>query len=267
MDPISLDDWELLLPDHKSSFCMDAEFSNGIHGVVGGKDQFLLGAELVVIDMDHFGPTSSHPPRPNDYCILDEAKKPLLLLPSKEDVDGSDPMIADCKDIDVMAAEPEREDLMGEVTEILLYEAEEQEEEMNKPVKAADQDDDGVLVEAAAPDGVSQCAREEEEEEEEGVCKTGFSVGSMRVHGVGALCSFGVAAATFCILLLGGGGKQQQLHKRQGHKIQLQMYADDERIQQVVQQASRLNQTMSSVMGGASSARASISFGGHYQGF
>ncbi|CAD6207163.1 unnamed protein product [Miscanthus lutarioriparius] len=213
MDAISLDDWELLLPDHKSSF--------GSHGVVGGKDQLLLGAELVVIDMDHFGPTSSHPP-PYD-CILDEvAKKPLLLLPSEKDVYGRDP-IADYKDIDVVAAEPEREEL---VTDILVYEAEEQEETI-KSVKVADQDDDDVLVEAAAPDGVT---------------------------------------ATFCILLL--GGKQQQLQKRHGHKIQLQhMYADDERIQQVVQQASRLNQTMSSVMGGASSARASISFGGYYQGF
>ncbi|CAD6215058.1 unnamed protein product [Miscanthus lutarioriparius] len=222
--------------------------------------------KLVVIDMDHFGLTSSHPPPPYDYCILDEeAKKPLLLLPS-EDAYGGDP-IADYKDIDVVAVEPEREELASEVAEILVYEAEEQEEETIKSVKEADQDGD-VLVEAAAPDGVSQCAREEEEEEEEeeGVSKTGFGMGSLRVNGVGALCSFGVAAATFCILLL--GGKQQQLHKRQGHKIQLQhMYADDERIQQVVQQASWLNQTMSSVTGGASSARASISFGGYYQGF
>ena len=119
MDAISLDDWELLLPDHKSSF--------GSHGVVGGKDQLLLGAELVVIDMDHFGPTTSHPP-PYD-CILDEvAKKPLLLLPSEKDVYGRDP-IADYKDIDVVAAEPEREELASEVAEILVYEAEEQEEE------------------------------------------------------------------------------------------------------------------------------------------
>lgn len=262
MDAISLDDWELLLPDHRSSFHMGSECSNGSHGIVGGKDQLLLGAELVVIDMDHFGPTSSHPPA-YDYCILDEEadEKPLLLLPS-EDAYGGDPT-ADYKDIDVVAAEPEREEFVSEVTEILVYEAEEQ-EEMIKSVKEADQDNDDVLVEAAAPDGVSQCAREEEEEE--GVSKTGFGVGSLRVNGVGALCSFGVAAATFCILLL-GGKQQQQLHKRQGHKIQLQMYADDERIQQVVQQASRLNQTMSSVMGGASSARASISFGGYYQGF
>lgn len=225
MDAISsLDDWELL-PDHKSSFLMDAECGSGIHGVVvGGKDQLLLGAELVVIDMDHFGPTSSHPP-PYDYCILDKEanKKPLLMLPS-QDAYECDPIA-----IDVVADEPEREEeLVSEVTEVLVYEAEEQ-EEMIKSVEEPDQDDD-VLVEveaeAAAPDGVSQCARKEEEEEE-GVSKTGFGVGSLRVKGgVGALCSFGVAAATFCILLL--GGKQQQIQKRQDHKFQLQMYAGDE---------------------------------------
>ncbi|WVZ60941.1 hypothetical protein U9M48_010895 [Paspalum notatum var. saurae] len=259
MDAISLDEWELL-PDHKSSFFMEAECSNG------GKDQLLLGAELVVTDMDHFSPTS-HPP-PHD-CILDdgEAKKPALLPLSSGDAYGRDPD-TEFKDIGVVPAEPEREELvMSKVTEMVIYEAEEHGEMIKSPaagVKEIDQDDE-VLVEAAAPASDGQCAREGE-----GVSKTaGFSVGNLRVHGVGALCSFGVAAATFCIFLLGGNCKQQPLQKRQNdHKIQLQMYAGgDERIQQVVQQASRLNQTMSSVMGGASSARASISFGGYYQGF
>ncbi|KAG8098679.1 hypothetical protein GUJ93_ZPchr0013g33982 [Zizania palustris] len=91
-------------------------------------------------------------------------------------------------------------------------------------------------------------------EDEEGVEKdrtgsehNGFSVGKLRVNGVGALCSFGVAAATSCIFLLGGW---QLLQKRQNQKNQFQMYGDNERIQQVVQQASRLNQAVSTVMGG-----------------
>ncbi|OEL27665.1 hypothetical protein BAE44_0011318 [Dichanthelium oligosanthes] len=255
MDAISLDEWELL-PDHKSSFFLEEHCSNGGHGAVSGKDQLLLGAELVVIDMDHFAP-ASHPP-PYD-CILDEeAKKPLLQLPA-QDACVHD-LTTEFKDIVVVPAEPRREELVSKVTEILIYDSEE--EDMIEPpagVKEADQDE--VLVAAAAPDG--QCAREEE-----GVNKTGLSVGNLRVNGVGALCSFGVAAATFFIFLL--GGKQQQ-QKRQDHKVQLQIpllvLFDLQRIQQVVQQASRLNQTMSSVMGGASSPRASISFGGYYQGF
>ncbi|NP_001358157.1 uncharacterized protein LOC115208753 [Zea mays] len=221
MDTISLDDWEVL-PGHRSSFLMDAaECRHGVGGCV--KDQLWLGAELVVIDMDHFGPTSSssshsHPP-PCDHCVLDEEakQKPLLLPPSEDayacECDG-DRRIA----IDAVPDEPERADLVSEATEVLIYEADE--EEMAKSVEEADQDDDALLVGAAAPDGggvsLSQCTPEEEEEE--GVGKAGFGVGSLRlrVNGAGgALCSFGVAvaAATFCFcvfLIGGGGGKQQQ---------------------------------------------------------
>jgi hypothetical protein len=38
-------------------------------------------------------------------------------------------------------------------------------------------------------------------------------------------------------------------------------------IQQVVQQTSRLNQTVSSVIGGGTSTGANVSFGGFYYGF
>ncbi|CAL4944978.1 unnamed protein product [Urochloa decumbens] len=253
MDAISLDEWELL-PDHKRSFFLEEDCSNGGHGVVGGEDRLLLGDELVVIDMDHFA-LASHPP-PYD-CIPDEgdAMKPIL-LPS-EDACVLDPA-TEFKNIAVVPAEPNQEELVSKVTEILIYEEEDHDEVVKSPAGFKEADQDEVLVEAAAPDG--QCALEEE-----GVNKTSLSVGNRRMNGVGALCSFGVAAATFVIFLL--GGKQHQQQKRQDYKIQLQMYAGDQRIQQVVQQASRLNQTMSSVMGGASSARASISFGGYYQGF
>ena len=218
MDAISLDDWEFL-PDHKSSyFFLEEDCSNGGHGAVGGKDQLLLGAELVVIDMDHFA-AASHPP-PYD-CIPDEGeedKEPVLLLPS-QDACVHDPA-TEFKDIFVVPGEPKQEELVSKVTEILICE-EEDHDEMNRPpacVKEADQEE--VLVEAAAPD--AQCAREEE-----GISKTGLSVGNLRVNGVGALCSFGVAAATFFILLL--GGKQQlQQQKRQDRKIHRQMYAGDE---------------------------------------
>ncbi|CAN6286465.1 unnamed protein product [Urochloa humidicola] len=253
MDAISLDEWELL-PDHNSSSFLAEDCSNGGHGAVGGKDRLLLGDELVVIDMNHFAP-ASHPP-PYD-CIPDEgdAMKPIL-LPSG-DACVHDPA-TEFKNNVVIPDEPEQEELVCKVTEILIYEEEDHEEMVRSPAGIKEADQDEVMVEAAAPDGQRAL-------EEEGVNKTGLSVGNRRVNGVGALCSFGVAAATFVIFLL--GGKQHQQQKRQDHKIQLQMYAGDERIQQVVQQASRLNQTMSSVMGGASSARASISFGGYYQGF
>ncbi|CAN6286464.1 unnamed protein product [Urochloa humidicola] len=221
MDAISLDEWELL-PDHNSSSFLAEDCSNGGHGAVGDEG---------------------------------DAMKPIL-LPSG-DACVHDPA-TEFKNNVVIPDEPEQEELVCKVTEILIYEEEDHEEMVRSPAGIKEADQDEVMVEAAAPDGQRAL-------EEEGVNKTGLSVGNRRVNGVGALCSFGVAAATFVIFLL--GGKQHQQQKRQDHKIQLQMYAGDERIQQVVQQASRLNQTMSSVMGGASSARASISFGGYYQGF
>ncbi|XP_062212760.1 uncharacterized protein LOC133913589 isoform X2 [Phragmites australis] len=183
----------------------------------------------------------------------EEAKKPPL--PTSEDAYAHDPA-TEFKDIGVVQTKSKRGDILTEVTEILISGAEE-EELIKSPAGAKKVDQDEVLVEATPDD---HCAQEQED-----IKKIGFSVGNLRVNGVGALCSFGVAAATFCIFLFGGNQQQQQ--KRQNHKIQLQMYADDERIQQVVQQASRLNQTMSSVMGGAPSTRASISFGGYYHGF
>lgn len=249
MDAICLDEWELL-PDRKSSFFME-EGGNG-HGGVGGKDQLLLGTKLVMVDMDHFTAASHRAPY---GCVFDEEVTKPLLLPS-QDVHANVP-VTEFKDIGVAQTGLKREEAMSKVTEILISDAKEEAEVIKFPdaVKETDHDEE-VLTKAAAPD--HQFAGEDE-----GVKKIGFSVGNLRVHGVGVLCSFGVAAATFCIFLL--GGKQQQTI--QNHKIQLQMYADDQRIQRVMQQASRLNQTMSSVMGEASSARASISFGGHYHGF
>ncbi|XP_008813731.1 uncharacterized protein LOC103724295 [Phoenix dactylifera] len=89
-----------------------------------------------------------------------------------------------------------------------------------------------------------------------------------RLTGIGALCSTGVAAAaTLCMLLLGGRQRQKQQHQNQ--RIQFQIYGDDKRITQMVQQATRLNQALSAVRG-APMARhqnvAHISFRGYYDG-
>ncbi|GJM96981.1 hypothetical protein PR202_ga13868 [Eleusine coracana subsp. coracana] len=248
MDVTCLDEWEIL-PDHKSFFFME-ECSNG-DGDVGAKDQLLLGANLVMVDMDHFTVASHHAPC---GCVFDEEAKKPLLLPS-EDVHANVP-VTEFKDIGVVQTELKREEAMPKVTEILISDAEEEEQVMKFPEGVKEVDQDKMLAKAAEPDHLFTG-------EDEGVKNIGFSLGNLRVHGVGALCSFGVAAATFCVFLL--GGKQQQTSHN--HKIKLQMYADDQRIQRVMQQASRLNQTISSVMGEASSARASISFGGHYHGF
>lgn len=247
MDVISLDDWELL-PDQESSFFMEY--------TVGGKDQILLGADLVMINMDHFTPASHSSPY---NCILDEEAKKPHQPPLFQD--ASDPVV-EFKDIGVVHTQLSREESASKVSEVLISDADDEELIKWRAVVEEVCEKDEVMVEAA-PD-----LRDEEEEgvkgDRAGLECVGFSVGKLRVNGAGALCSFGVAAATFCIFLL--GGKPQNQKKVQSQKMQFQMYADDERIQQAVERASMLNQAMSSVMGGAST-RASISFGGYYDGF
>ncbi|XP_039141031.1 uncharacterized protein LOC120278171 isoform X2 [Dioscorea cayenensis subsp. rotundata] len=119
--------------------------------------------------------------------------------------------------------------------------------------------------------GFDEEEKSEEEEEEEELdekiiekkpCFNGFGITVWRW----SLCTIGVAAATVCMLFLGAKPRPKQLHQSQ--RLQFQMYSDEQRIKQVVQQASRLNQPLSTMRGGASSpliARsAHISFGGYY---
>lgn len=187
------------------------------------------------------------------------------LLPPSEDVDVHEP-VDKCKDIGVV---PDETKPVPTVVADLMASDDGGEEDKNAFQSPPDAKEDAT----AADDKFAQ------EEEEEDVKKEDsnddkarpqcvvFSVGKLKVNGIGALCSFGVAAATVCIFLI--GGRLQHHHRQQEQqKIQLQFYGDDKRIQQVVQQTSRLNQAMSSVMGaGGASTRANISFGGFYDGF
>ncbi|KAI9178600.1 hypothetical protein LWI28_028389 [Acer negundo] len=62
---------------------------------------------------------------------------------------------------------------------------------------------------------------------------------------IGAICSFEVAATTMCIIIFGSQQRNQHNHK----KLCFQIYADDKRIKQVVQQATKLNEAISVVRG------------------
>ncbi|KAG8098652.1 hypothetical protein GUJ93_ZPchr0013g37932 [Zizania palustris] len=149
----------------------------------------------------------------------EETKKPTLSIQPSEDVCVDDPTIK-FKDIDVVKIESDQEEFVPKVTEI--FDAEE--EEMTKSLVGAKEVDEKELMVAVAPD---QRVEDEEgvEKDRTGSEHNGFSVGKLRVNGVGALCSFGVAAATSCIFLLGGW---QLLQKRQNQKNQFQMYGDNE---------------------------------------
>lgn len=81
--------------------------------------------------------------------------------------------------------------------------------------------------------------------------------------GIGAICSFGVAAATICIIFF-GSHQRNKLHP-QNQKFRFQIYADDKRIKHVVHQATRLNEAISAGRG-VHMNRANITFGGYYDG-
>jgi len=85
----------------------------------------------------------------------------------------------------------------------------------------------------------------------------GFNLWKWSLTGVGAICSFGVAAATILFF-----GIQQ---RNKDHKIQFQIYTDDKRIKQVVQQATKLNEAIAATRG-IPLSRAHITYGGYYDG-
>lgn len=89
----------------------------------------------------------------------------------------------------------------------------------------------------------------------------GLNLLNKSLNGIGAICSFGVAAAaTICIIFMGS----HQKHK-QNQKLRFQIFTDDKRIKQVVHHATRLNEAISAVRG-VPVTRAHITVGGYYDG-
>ncbi|KAJ1288218.1 hypothetical protein BS78_02G073200 [Paspalum vaginatum] len=189
-----------------------------------------------------------------------ESKEPILPPSSGAPAAAVLEPVAECRDIGVV---PEETKPVPNVADLMVPEGhddegeDDEEEKVFQSPDAKEADDEGGFAEEEEDIKKDDKARPE--------CVV-FSVGKLKVNGIGALCSFGVAAATICVFLI--GGRLQHHHRQQQQqKIQLQFYGDDKRIQQVVQQTSRLNQAMSSVMGAGASPRANISFGGFYDGF
>ncbi|KVI08409.1 uncharacterized protein LOC112516328 [Cynara cardunculus var. scolymus] len=115
----------------------------------------------------------------------------------------------------------------------------------------SDDDDDDDMASKVGVDEVEKAIHEEGNE--------GLNLWKWGVNGIGAFCSFGMAAATICIILLGSG----QRHKQHNHKIRIQIFSDDKRIKQVVDRA---NEAMSAVrLRGVPLSTAHITYGGYYE--
>ncbi|KAK6945433.1 hypothetical protein RJ641_026535 [Dillenia turbinata] len=91
----------------------------------------------------------------------------------------------------------------------------------------------------------------------------GFNIWRWRFTGIGALCSFGFAAATICILIF--GSRQTNKQNQQNQKLRFQIYADEKQraIKQVFHSATKLNEGLSAVRG-VPLTRAHITYGGYY---
>ncbi|KAG2273202.1 hypothetical protein Bca52824_067757 [Brassica carinata] len=86
------------------------------------------------------------------------------------------------------------------------------------------------------------------------------------LNGIGAVCSFGVAAAaaTVCVLFL--GHNNIKVCKNKNHKLRFQIYSDDhKRMNEAVNHATKVNEAIFA-MKGVPVVRAQISFGGYYDG-
>lgn len=110
--------------------------------------------------------------------------------------------------------------------------------------------------------------RRVEEEEDDSSDVMNSNIWKWSLHGIGAICSFGVAAATICIIILGSNNS----HHHRNEKIRFQIYADEKQQQRikevVVEQAnSKLNEAILAVKGvPLSSRRAHFTCGGYYEG-
>ncbi|KAJ6697252.1 hypothetical protein OIU85_003605 [Salix viminalis] len=103
-------------------------------------------------------------------------------------------------------------------------------------------------------------AKEEVNWEEDG---GGLNLWKLSLTGIGAICTFGVAAATICIFIF--GSQQRNRHHQQNQKLSFQIYTDDKRIKQVVHHATKLNEAIAAARG-VPIARAHITYGGYYDG-
>uniref|UniRef100_A0ACD5UMU6 Uncharacterized protein n=1 Tax=Avena sativa TaxID=4498 RepID=A0ACD5UMU6_AVESA len=218
-------------------------------------------------------------PTSHGHSVPDQKTEEPILLPRPSEAD-------ECKDIGIDVAPAETQEghtpmsSAPTVADLLVSDCDDVVDKFESSDDAKEVADDvkpvsvpeGTVAADVLPHELSGGEGEEEEEEETKKEKRArpecvvFSVGKLRVNGIGALCSFGVAAATVCVFLVGGKLQHQQKQQHQ-QNIQLQFLGDDKRIQQVVQQTSRLNQAVSSMMSVGASTGAKISFGGFYDGY
>ncbi|XP_009797309.1 uncharacterized protein LOC107789114 [Nicotiana tabacum] len=74
---------------------------------------------------------------------------------------------------------------------------------------------------------------------------SGLNLWNWSFTGIGAICSFGIAAAAICIFI---GNHQKQKQNKQNQKLKFQ-FSDDKKMKQVVEQPTKLNEAICGVRG------------------
>ncbi|MED6196030.1 hypothetical protein PIB30_043370 [Stylosanthes scabra] len=101
----------------------------------------------------------------------------------------------------------------------------------------------------------------DEEEDSDSNSDGELNIWKWGMSGVGAIFSFGVAAATICVVFFGSAHHRNRIHQ---HNIRFQIYTHDKRLTQVVQHANKLNEAISTIRG-VPLSRAHITYGGYYE--
>ncbi|KAL2923246.1 ATG8-interacting protein 1 [Bienertia sinuspersici] len=91
----------------------------------------------------------------------------------------------------------------------------------------------------------------------------GLNVWKWAMTGIGALFSFGFAAATVSIIVLGNRHKESCNNSKK-QELQFQIYSNDKRLKQVVRHATKLNDAITA-MRGAPVTQAHITIGGYHE--
>lgn len=204
---MDLDEWESL---------SDLDFNED-----GEKKIFPVGSESVV-DMDYFFPSS--PPRKHNqlvpYPILLEPR--IVKAPAEEEITKNhhhhqvDQDTVSSQQVFFKMKENEFVDMKIESPKS----SSEAMEFITSPRR--------MKIEKRDVFGDGSNKEEEEEEEEctweEENSSSGFNIWKWSLTGVGAICTFGVAAATICVLFF---GSQQGKKLQQDQKIRFQIYSDD----------------------------------------
>ncbi|XP_057530374.1 uncharacterized protein LOC130808861 [Amaranthus tricolor] len=92
----------------------------------------------------------------------------------------------------------------------------------------------------------------------------GLNIWKWAMTGIGALFSFGFAAATVSFIVLGNHHKGSSCNTNK-QEIHFQIFSHDKRMKQMVHRATKLNEAITVIRGGPGT-RAHITIGGYYEG-